>query len=59
MKPCGFSPFSAEIVEIKGAYKNDIFGNLEMKPSFIIGLHYGDYRSKLVHFELKKNNFYR
>ena len=50
MKPCGFSPFSAEIVEITGAYKNDIFGNLEMKPSFI-GLHYGDYRSKLVHFE--------
>jgi hypothetical protein len=56
MKPCGFSPFSAEIVEITGAYKNDIFGNLEMKPNSwnLFGLHYGDYRSKLVHFEFLK-----
>ncbi len=56
MKPCGFSPFGAEIVEITGAYKNDIFGNLEMKPNSwnLFGLHYGDYRSKLVHFEFLK-----
>jgi hypothetical protein len=51
-----FGPICKSIPGIKFCVCSNLY--LIAKTAFMVGLHYGDYRSKLVHFESQMNIFY-